>query len=92
MTSRSVEIHEIRIPVAKIAALTVQERYTYSMLGHMFNELMCLQKLVAFSMPKHNDYRPARIRPEFSQTSFLFRIASSKIWEAIIKLRKNEMT
>ncbi len=92
MTSRSVEIEEIRIPIAKIAALSEQERFTYYMLGHMFNELMCLQKLVAFSMPKHTDHRPARLRPELSQTMLLFRIACSKLWEAIIRLRQPEMT
>jgi hypothetical protein len=91
MTSRSVKIFEIRIPVEKIALLSNQDRYTYYMLGHMFNELMCLQKLIGFSMPKHTDYRPARIRPELSQTMFLFRIACSKIWEAMIKLRRDEM-
>ncbi len=91
MTNRSVEIQEVRLPIAKIAEPSSQERHTYYMLGHMFNELMCLQKLASFTMPKHKDRRPARIRPELSQTMLIFRLASSKLWEAIIKLRRDEI-
>lgn len=92
MTNRSVEMHELRVPIESVKALSDEERYTYYLLGHMFNELMCLQKLVGYSIPKHDDRRPARFHPEFGQSLFLFRLATSKVWEAIKKLRSKEVS
>ena len=91
MTSRSVEMHEIRVPLEAVKRLSDEDRYSYYVLGHMFNELMCLQKLVGFALSKHDDRRPARLRPEYAQALFLFRMASSKIWEATLSLRSKEV-
>jgi hypothetical protein len=57
----------------------------------MFNELMCLQKLIYFTMPRHSDTREIRRGPEMSQAVFLFRIALSKIGEARNELRDNKV-
>src|SRR4051812_23125457 len=88
MTSRSVEMRELRIPIAAVKALSDADRYAYYILGHMFNELICLQKLIAYALPKHDDRRNGRRKPELSQGLFLFRLASAKVWEAINALKR----
>ncbi|MFZ6769809.1 hypothetical protein ACO0LM_22375 [Undibacterium sp. Di26W] len=87
MTNQSVKMFEINIPLDAIRRLSEEDRYTYYLLGHMFNELISLQKIIGFSLPKHEDMRTARLLPEISQALFFFRMASSKIWEANLKLR-----
>lgn len=82
MANQPVAMRELRIPVTDILRMTEQERFSYYVLGHMFNELNCLQKLIAFAMPKHDDTRPARLGPELAQAMFLFRLGCGKIWEA----------
>lgn len=90
MTNRSVDMYEIRIPLNAVKQLSHEDRFSYYLLGHIFNELMSLQKIVGFALPKHNDTRPARVRPEHAQAMFLFRLASGKMWEAIETIRKNK--
>ena len=80
----------LTVPVGAIKKLSDEQRFAYYLLGHIFNELMCLQKLVGFSLPKHDDNRPARLRPELGQAMFLFRLASGKIWEASESIRKTK--
>ena len=91
MGAKSVEMMELRIPISAVGKLTAGERYTYYLLGHMFNELMTLQKLVGYTLPKHEDQRPARLRPELAQSFFLFRLSSSKVWEVKERLHSNEV-
>lgn len=81
MTNRSVTINQLVIPVERVAALTPHQRYVYYLLGHVFNEMMTMQKLVGFAIPKHDDIRPVRRNAEIAQLFFLFRIAGSKIYE-----------
>lgn len=88
--SRAVEMYAIAVPLKAIRELSAEKRFAYYMLGHMFNELMCLQKLISFSFPKHEDRRPARLRPELGQTMFLFRLASGKVWEASKAIRESK--
>lgn len=90
--NRAVEIHEVRIPIAAVKRLSAEDRYSYYLLGHMFNELMALQKLVGFALPKHDDQRHARLRPELAQAMFLFRLSSSKIWEASLAMTSKELS
>ena len=80
----------LTVPLGAIKRLSDEQRFAYYLLGHIFNELICLQKLVGFSMPKHDDSRPARLRPELGQAMFLFRLASGKIWEASESIRKTK--
>lgn len=82
MAHHPVAVLELVIPVADVQRMTEQHRFSYYLLGHMFNELNCLQKLVAFAMPKHDDVRSARVQPEVSQALFLLRLCCGKIWEA----------
>lgn len=90
MKSRSVDMYALNVPLDAIKKLTDEQRFAYYLLGHIFNELMCLQKIVGFSLPKHDDRRPARVRPELSQAMFLFRLASGKIWEASKAIRETK--
>lgn len=95
MLHSSVEMYEIKVPLAAIRKLSDEQRYVYYLLGHMFNELMFLQKLAGFSvstMSRHTDNRPARTNPEQAQALFLFRLTSAKVWEAVGALRKKEMS
>lgn len=87
--TESVEVYKLRIPVSALAALDSKVRYSYYLLGHMFNELMFLQKMASFSLPKHEDLRDIRRSPELSQAMCLFRLASSKINEIANELKKN---
>lgn len=90
MTNRSVDIYELRIPLEAIKALSNEDRFSYYLLGHIFNELMSLQKLIGFALPRHEDTRQQRVRPEHAQAMFLFRLASAKIWEASKAIRENK--
>lgn len=58
MTNRTVEMYEIRIPLDAVKKLSDEDRFSYYLLGYIFNELMSLQKLIAFALPKHDDTRP----------------------------------
>lgn len=70
-----------------IQKLSDEDRFSYYLLGHMFNELMSLQKIVGFALPKHEDQRrPARVRPEHAQAMLMFRLASGKIWETVLAI------
>jgi hypothetical protein len=83
-------MYTLTVPLDTIKKLSDEQRFAYYLLGHIFNELMCLQKLVCFSLPKHDDCRPARLRPELGQALFLFRLASGKIWEASKAIRETK--
>lgn len=69
--------------------MTDEDRYSYYLLSHMFNELMCLQKLIVFTMPRHDEDWDFRRRPELAQSALLFRLALSKIYEVKDELAKN---
>jgi hypothetical protein len=89
----SVDILEVRIPVARIRALSDAQRHTYYLLGFIFNELICLRKLISFSLQQRGaDNRPVRRNPETSQTLFLFRIACAKLWEAHLRVNSKEVS
>lgn len=90
MTSRSVEMYSLSVPLHAIRKLSDEQRFAYYLLGHIFNELMCLQKLAGYALPKHDDRRPARLRPELGQAMFIFRLASGKIWEASKAIRQTK--
>ncbi|SCY13794.1 hypothetical protein [Nitrosospira sp. Nsp13] len=89
MAKHNITIKELTVPVSAIRKLSPHERYAYYLLGHIFNELMYLQKLTSFAMPKHKDTRAVRLGPELAQTLFILRIAASKVWEADICLTKH---
>jgi hypothetical protein len=83
-----VSIQEVRVPVAALKAQPIEVRHTYYLLGHMFNELICLQKMISFALPKHDDLHRFRRSAEVSQAMLLFRVACSKIYEACDELKR----
>ena len=91
MTARPVDMYQVRIPLKAVKKLSDEDRFSYYLLGHMFNELMSLQKIVGFTLPKHDDLRPARVRPEQAQAMFMFRLASGKIWESVLAIRDKHL-
>jgi len=92
MSSRQVAMHELLVPVADVKRLSDRERFTYYLLAHMFNELLCLQKLIAFALPKHDDVRQAVRQPEMGQALFLFRLACGKLWEVRATINQIEVS
>src|SRR4051812_649870 len=84
-------MYQVRIPLGVIKKLSDEDRFSYYLLGHMFNELMSLQKIVGFALPKHDDQRPARVRPEHAQAMLLFRLASGKIWETVLAINSKTL-
>jgi hypothetical protein len=87
-----VSIKRVTVAVERVAALSAEERYAYYLLGHLFNELMFLQKLLHFAIPKHADARPVRQLPEYGQLFFVARLAVGKMWEAKLALERSEMS
>lgn len=85
----SVDVEKLVIPLEDITNISDEDRYSYYLLGHMFNQLMCLQKLIFYALPRHGDTRDYRRRPESGQAMFLFRIALSKISEVRKELNEN---
>jgi hypothetical protein len=91
VTSKSLEIFELRIPLAQIVALAPHQRYAYYLLGQIYNEMIVLQKIIAYALPKHDDERPSRRNAEIAQVYFLFRMAASKIYEAKAAINRKEV-
>jgi hypothetical protein len=87
-----IRVTRLDVPVHRVAALTAEERYVYYLLGHFFNELMLLQKLLHFVIPKHGDDRPVRQVPEYGQLFFVSRIVVGKLWEAKIAIERPEFS
>ena len=90
--ARSVEVMRLTVAANRVLSLEPEERYVYYLLGHFFNELMFLQKLLAFAIPKHEDNRPVRQQPEMGQVLILFRVAAGKLFEAKLALDKPTMS
>lgn len=89
----SVQVIELRVPIDRVRSLSEGQRYTYYLLGFIFNELMCLRKLISFSLQQRGaDMRPVRLNAETSQILLLFRIACAKLWEAQLKLNSKEVS
>lgn len=92
MTSKAVQMFKIKVPLEAVKRLSSEDRYSYYILGHVFNELMTLQKLFGFSMQKHDDTREVRVVPEWAQTLMLFRMSASKMHEAVLVLHSKQVS
>lgn len=91
MSSKSLKLLELKIPLESVSSLTANQRYAYYLLGQIYNEMMVLQKIIGFALPKHDDIRPARRNAEIAQVFFLFRMAASKIYEAKRAINRKEV-
>lgn len=86
----SVKVRRLKVPLEDLRSMTDEDRFSYYLLGHMFNELMCLQKMIHFAMPRHGDRRSVRFHPEMAQAQFMFRIALGKVSEVRDELEGNK--
>ena len=89
---KSVTVQKLTVRSERVWLLDPEKRYAYYMLGHLFNELMFLQKLLGFVLPNHGDDRSIRMQPEIGQAMFLFRLAAGKLWEAKLVLGTKEFS
>ena len=44
MKNRGVEMYTLSVPLDAIKKLSDEQRFAYYLLGHIFNELICLKK------------------------------------------------
>lgn len=92
MTSKF-KIKRIKVPYAALCQLTAEERYALFMLGHVFNEIMALNKMVVMAQFKKKKNRPNAIKAGgcFNGLFFL-RLLAGKLYEASLVLRNKDIT
>jgi hypothetical protein len=66
----------------KIARLSVEQRFTFFLMGHMFNEIMSLQKLVYRTMAQEDEPITAKIEGSVATSTMLIRLLAGKLMEA----------
>lgn len=87
-----VRIQKLTFPKESLEGVPVEDRYTYLTLGHMFNELMALQRLLSFSLPRDEDVEPAVRDAKFGQAMLVLRVTAGKLYEAHKALDAREMS
>lgn len=90
MVTANVELHKLMLSADKLIALPLQERYVFALAGHVFNELMLLQKLVLIAQPPsdaHQFVKDAAV----GSAIFALRVLVGKTEEAIKILTKDSV-
>ncbi|MET3493030.1 hypothetical protein [Variovorax boronicumulans] len=82
-----VEIFRKNLNAAKLRGLDAQSRFVFASAGHVFNELLLLQKLVHVSRLPPNIEGPA-MDSSVGVAMFMLRTLVGKTYEAILLLRK----
>lgn len=83
-------VHKLAMSPAKIRALPNTDRYVLALIGHIFNDLMALQKLVLVM-------RPPRSATDVEKdagvglTTLMLRMLAGLTWEAINALNRKEV-
>jgi hypothetical protein len=77
-----VELHKLILSADKLRGLLPFDRYVFALTGHVFNDLMILQKLVSVSKPP-SDLHPLDQDAAVGVTMFLFRTLLGKTYEAM---------
>jgi len=76
------EVQRLELPADRLRALTPQQRYVFALTGHIFNELMILQKWIHVSRRA-----PGNAGPEedaaVGMSIFLMRVLAAKVYEAL---------
>lgn len=85
-------VQVVRVPISAVKALTPKDRYAYYLLGHMFNELMFLQKLLIVTMRQSEKPTPPELCAGNAQALIVFRIAAGKLWEAWQVMTSSELS
>lgn len=86
-----VDIHRLSLSATKLRGLDAQARFVFASAGHIFNELMLLQKLV------HVARRPPNVEGPVADASvgvamFMLRTLVGKAYEAMLTLRKDPVS
>jgi hypothetical protein len=85
------EVLRLNLSAAGLRALDPHQRYVFALVGHIFNELMLLQKWL------HVSRRPPGASGPLADTSvtismFLLRVLAAKVYEAVLVLKKESVS
>jgi hypothetical protein len=91
MTDKDFNLKKLSIPHVALENLSRAERYSVLMLGHIFNEVMTLQRLAVTlkPTPKATDTEKAG---SLSQVALILRLLSGKIYEAQLRINSKEIS
>ena len=84
------ELHRLILSSEKMVALGPQERYVFVLAGHIFNELMLLQKLVHTSRRPPDAPVPV-LDASVGLSMFMLRLLAAKTHEAVDVLSKQSV-
>ncbi len=76
------EVQRLELSADALRKLDANQRYVFALVGHIFNELMLLQKWVHVSRKPPGDAGPAE-DAAVGVTMFLIRLLSAKVYEAL---------
>src|SRR5258708_3513919 len=76
------EVRKLELSADALRALAPQSRYVFALTGHIFNELMLLQKWVHISRRPPGNPGPQE-DSAVAVTMFLLRVLSAKVYEAL---------
>jgi hypothetical protein len=76
------EVQRLDLSATALRALSPHQRYVFALVGHVFNELLLLQKWVHISRRPPGDPGPQE-DAAVGITMFLIRLLSSKVYEAL---------
>lgn len=84
------EVRRVEFSADALRALDPTHRYVFALVGHIFNELMLLQKWVHISRKPPGDPGPTE-DAAVGVTMLLIRLLSSKVYEALDALKKKSV-
>lgn len=92
MTSKF-KIKRIKVPFGALERLSAPERYSLFILGHIFNEIMALNRMVLLCQPKDTTLRSNAVQAGFGFNGmFYLRLLAGKLYESTLVLRAKEVS
>jgi hypothetical protein len=85
-----VEVRRLNLSTKKLVGLGPQERYVFALAGHIFNDLMLLQKLVHTSRQPPDSPSPV-LDASVGLSMFMLRLLAAKTHEAVGVLSKESI-
>ncbi|MBW0450822.1 hypothetical protein [Paraburkholderia phenoliruptrix] len=89
MSERNEQLQKITLPKDAWAALSDEDQYAISVLGHIFNEVMILQRLMHAVQPRKHRTK-VEVSGSVCQVLFLYRLFLAKIFEANERINKSK--
>lgn len=84
------DLHRLDIDSSKLKALSPRERYVFGLTGHVFNEIMTLQKLVIASRPSP-DAHPFEQEGAVGNAVLFLKLLVGKTHEAMARLTRHSV-